>query len=461
VAPGASKSKIGKAERFKGGSVFHFSAFTPFSFRDFSLSPITRRGLFSAALNGVKRSVQAKSRNWESRGRKSGFCFLVSAFCFCLCSLLFPVWAADNCTVCDGPLERVAYFFQDKVAGDKKQLCEKCAHLNRVCYLCGLPAKDDFQELSDGRILCGRDVKAVVLDENEAQQIWEDVKDAVERQFSRFIAFPANITVQPLDRVDLLALFKVPGNDFVCPNVWGCTQRQTNASRVSYKISLLRGLPARVLKATCAHELTHTWISENVPASRKQRMDQDAIEGFCELVAYLYVAAQNDEAQMDVIKSNTYTRGQFALFLEAEHGFGFNEIVDWMKYGVDFRLTGADLGRVRKVEMPGLGNAESANAGEENTERSKSIRAVPDVRVSAPPSALAPTAPETLVLKGITWSKTRPMALINNHTFAANEEGNVRLGPSNVLIRCVAIREDSVVVQVVGSNEPRTLSFAP
>ena len=354
-------------------------------------------------------------------------------------------WGADNCAVCGGPFERVAYFFQDQVAGDKKQVCEKCAHLARICYLCGLPVKEDFQELSDGRILCARDVKVVVLNEDEAQQIWHDVKDAVERQFSRFVTFPENVTIEPLDRVDLLALFKVPGNDYACPNVWGCTQRQTNANRVSYKISLMRGLPARVLKATCAHELTHTWVSENVPAARKLRMDQDAIEGFCELVSYLYVAQQHDEVQMGVIKSNAYTRGQFALFLEAEHRFGFNEIVEWMKYGVDLRLTG-DLGRVRKVEMPGPSDVASA------------ARIVVAPTPAAPSPAVSP-APETLALKGITWSKTRPMALINNHTFEANEEGKVRLGQSNVLIRCVAIREDSVVVQVVGSGGQQTLSL--
>ena len=362
---------------------------------------------------------------------------------------------ADNCAVCGGPLERVAYFFPDKVAGDKKQLCEKCAQLTKICYLCGLPVKGDFQELSDGRILCARDVKSVVLDEEEAQQIWRDVKDAVERQFSRFLAFPENVTVEPLDRVNLLAMFKVPGNDSVCPNVWGCTQRRTNdpARRgMGYKISLLRGLPAPVLKATCAHELTHTWISENVPAARKQRMDQDAIEGFCELVAYLYVAAQHDEAQMGVIRSNAYTRGQFALFLEAEHSFGFNEIVEWLKYGVDLRLTGADLGRVRKVEMPGPtdGGTQKRRSGETAQSPARPFADSPAARV-------APPAPETLALKGILWSKTRPLALINNHTFAANEEGKVRLGQSNVLIRCVAIREDSVVVQIVGSGGQQTL----
>jgi len=170
------------------------------------------------------------------------------------------------------------------------------------------------------------------------------------------------------------------------------------------------------------------------------------------LVAYLYVAAQHDEAQMGVIGSNAYTRGQFALFLEAEHSFGFNEIVEWLKYGVDLRLTGADLGRVRKVEMPAPTDGETEKRRSGETAQSPARRFV-----ASPVARAAPPAPETLALKGILWSKTRPLALINNHTFAANEEGNVRLGQSNVLIRCVAIHEDSVVVQVVGSGEPQTL----
>ena len=322
-----------------------------------------------------------------------------SSFVIASLAVLFVAgraWAADDCAVCGGPLERVAYFFLDKVAGDKKQLCEKCAQLTRICYLCGLPVKGDFQELSDGRVLCARDVKNVVLDEEEAQQIWRDVKDAVERQFSRFLAFPENVTVQPLDRVDLLAMFKVPGNDNVCPNVWGCTQRRTNAAtrNMTYKVSLLRGLPAPVLKATCAHELTHTWISENLPAARKQRMDLDAIEGFCELVAYLYVAAQHDEAQMGAIRSNAYTRGQFALFLEAEHSFGFNEMVEWMKYGVDLRLTGADLGRVRKVEMPGPTDGQKEKPGSGETAQSPARRFV-----DSPVARVAPRSEERRVGK--------------------------------------------------------------
>jgi hypothetical protein len=305
-----------------------------------------------------------------------------------------------------------------------------------------MPVKDNYKELPDGRILCARDVKNVVLDDDEAQRIWNEVRTTLDRQLSRFITFPENTTVEPLDRVDLQEMFKFAGNDYVCPNVWGCTQHVTNDNRVTYKISLLQGLPAPVLRATCAHELTHTWITENVPPARQQHMDQDSVEGMCELVSYLYSEAHNDTAQLAVIKSNTYTRGQFALFLEAERRFGFNEIVEWMKYGVDARLSGKDLDRVRKVEMPATENAPPA---------ARPAR----VFVAPPP----PTAPEALTLKGITWSKTRPMALINNHTFQLNEESEVRLASGNVTVRCLSIQPTAVVIRVGGSNETQTLTL--
>jgi len=350
--------------------------------------------------------------------------------------------AVENCAVCGGQPEQVVYFLTDKVTGEKKQICEKCISIPLQCYLCGLPVKDHYTELPDGRILCARDVKNVVLDEDEAQRIWHDVREAVERQLSRFVNFTEQITVHPLDRVDLQTMFKFAGNDFVCPNVWGCTQPLTNDNRVSYKISLLRGLPPSVLKATCAHELAHTWVSDNVPPARRATLSPDAVEGFCELVSDLLMEAQKDEAQMEVIRNNAYTRGQFALFRDAERQYGFNEIVEWMKFGVDPQLSGAAPDRVRKVEMPVEKKAASPAIA----------RAAPGLQ-----AAPKPPAPDKLTLKGVTWSKTRPMALINDHTFEVKEEAKLPLSESNVVVRCLAINADSVVIQVVGEIEPQTL----
>ena len=348
------------------------------------------------------------------------------------------LWADTACALCGGKIADVVYFWTDKVANVKRPLCQKCSELTTVCYLCGLPVLKDFKELADGRILCARDLKSVVLDEAEVQRLCQQVKESLDRQFVRFLTFPDNVTIAAADRVNLLEMFKFPGNDFSCPNVLGFAECVTNDGRVSFEVSIMSGMTPAAIRSTAAHELTHTWIFENVSAARKKQLARDAIEGFCELVAYDFVASQNDTAQLDVIKSNGYTRGQFTLFLEAERRFGFNDLVDWMKYGVDARLHGDDLTLVREVNMPARTNP-------------------PPQTATATASVTAPTAPATLILKGITWSKTKPLALINDRNFAPNEEGKVRLGQSNVVIRCLAIREDSVVIQVAGASEPQTL----
>ena len=51
------------------------------------------------------------------------------------------------------------------------------------------------------------------------------------------------------------------------------------------------------------------------------------------------------------------------------------------------------------------------------------------------------------------------LALINDRTFEVNEEGKVRVGRTNLLIRCLAIRGDSVRIRVLGSGEELELRF--
>ena len=192
-----------------------------------------------------------------------------------------------------------------------------------------------------------------------------------------------------------------------------------------------------MLKATCAHELTHTWVGENVPADRKQRVDQDAIEGFCELVAYLLLDSQQEENQMKAIRRNFYTRGQVDLFIEAERRFGFNQVREWMQYGVDAVLHKDDLNNVRDVNIP-----------------RRTALPVSNVRNFTPQTA---PAPDSLALKAVIWKPERPMAIINGRTFEAGQQFPMQVGKTNLTVRCLAIGEDSVRVRIVGSGEEREL----
>src|SRR5207248_1385 len=169
------------------------------------------------------------------------------------------------------------FIFTDKVTDEKARICPDCSALREVCFLCGLPVKKDFTSLPDGRYLCDRDARDAILNDDEAKQVYVEVHDALDRLLSRFLTFPAtNITTEVVDRVNLRELFKMPGNDYTCPNVLGYINTRTNRGRIKHSISLLSGLPRAELKAVCAHELSHAWQAENVPTPRKKTLGHDA-----------------------------------------------------------------------------------------------------------------------------------------------------------------------------------------
>ena len=73
-----------------------------------------------------------------------------------------------------------------------------------------------------------------------------------------------------------------------------------------------------------------------------------------------------------------------------------------------------------------------------------------------PPAVPAP-APDTLRLKGISGAGQHRFALINDATLETLERGKVRVGRTNVIVQCLEIRNNSVVIQVAGSNKKEEL----
>jgi hypothetical protein len=80
-------------------------------------------------------------------------------------------------------------------------------------------------------------------------------------------------------------------------------------------------------------------------------------------------------------------------------------------------------------------------------------------RVAVVPRAVLTNAPATsssftlLVLKGISDIKGQRLALINSATVAEGELADIRVGLQIVKIRCLAIREASVLLELDGSKE--------
>jgi len=347
--------------------------------------------------------------------------------------------ADDRCALCGKPIYGTIHVVTDKVTGEKEEICADCIKLP-TCYICGLPVKDGTQ-LPDGRWLCARDAKTVVLKADDIEQICGQVKDDLDRLFARFTTFPENVDVKVIDRIDVNSMFDTEGNAFESPDLLGCIHPDTEGGQKRYKMSVLTGMPLAQLKETCAHEYSHAWVGENVSKERHARLARDSEEGFCEMVGYLLMDSQNEEVEKKRVLQNHYTRGQVDLFIEAEQRFGFNDVLDWMRYGVASKLEAGHVDEIRDVSMPSTKSV----AG--------SLPVYQGTNQIAPKVAPVPT---TIKLEGISWGN-RPAAIINGHTFEVNDLQRVQLGGTNVTIRCLEIRQKSVRIQYSASGKEQEL----
>jgi hypothetical protein len=67
----------------------------------------------------------------------------------------------------------------------------------------------------------------------------------------------------------------------------------------------------------------------------------------------------------------------------------------------------------------------------------------------------------SLVLKGISGSPDHRLVIINNHTFGVGDEGDVITPHSRIHIRCVEIKDNSVVVESGGQRHELSYVSSP
>jgi hypothetical protein len=79
-------------------------------------------------------------------------------------------------------------------------------------------------------------------------------------------------------------------------------------------------------------------------------------------------------------------------------------------------------------------------------------------------SGSAETSPQAgllgLKLKGISGTGEGRMALINNTTLRTGESGLVRAGDQRLQVRCLSIRDNSVLVAIGEDGTPRELRLS-
>jgi hypothetical protein len=281
-------------------------------------------------------------------------------------------------------------------------------------------------------LLCPDDAKESILEQKDAENIFYDVRREVHGILAGTGILRDDIKVSLLDSRQLQNVYQVKYSGHAFSGLQGCTKadKDTNGAAIQYSIYLLSGLPQSHLAAICAHEYAHVWLNENVSTNR--HLDSDTVEGFCELVAYKLVTGRHDTAEQRAIRANAYTRGQMSTLLAADDNFEFYRLIKWIKEGVDERASRYELNRVLV------------------------LKGQPDGLPAWQPPSPTPV-PDILVLKGLSGATQNRFALINDATLGVMEKGKVRFAHTNITIRCLEIRNRSVVIQTEGSNEKQEL----
>ncbi|MEY2408962.1 MAG: hypothetical protein QOF48_1632 [Verrucomicrobiota bacterium] len=344
--------------------------------------------------------------------------------------------APKRCVICGLPLGATFYYVTSPTLAEKQAVCAACSKLKDHCSICRLPLPAaNARKLEDGRLFCERDFRAGVFELKDARRIYEAVRRDVAGILSGYGILPErNITVALAGGSELKKLQLTLPSEHDGEGLLGLTRTEsTGRKQFQHHILLLTGLPKDRLSAVCAHEYTHTWLHENIPADRK--LEKDTVEGFCELIAYKLMVQRHEELQRKIILENAYTRGQVNALVEAENQHNFHRIVKWVQTGVDVALF-----ETNKVQALTLRD-DTDDAGP----------------VWPPPTAIPTRVPNSLTLKGISGTAARRFALINDATLVKNEEAKVRVGSSNVFVRCLEIHPRSVWIQIRGAVAPMEL----
>jgi hypothetical protein len=359
-----------------------------------------------------------------------------------ICGTVSGLAQTPQCRVCDKPVDGRHLRVEDKVRGGEVEVCSACGNLESRCFACSLPVRPSATKLTDGRWLCPRDAKEAVQDNEEARKICLDTRDHLDRLYSRFLSFPeTNVVINIVDRFTLESLFKSPGYGRVCNDIFGAAgSHEVGEGMYVHTISVLSALSRRRLEAVAAHEFAHVWLAENLSPERKATLAPEAVEAFCELIAYQWMEQQGATLEQQAIRASPYTRGQLNAFLAADERHGFNTLLEWVKFGTAARLDAEDSDSVRSARVP----------------PAAAIPAKPPPAVNLPPAPL----PEKLSLRGITGTPGHRLAIINHRTFAVHELARLQLAGTNLVVRCLEIRTNSVLIRIEGTGEQQEL-FLP
>ncbi len=220
-------------------------------------------------------------------------------------------------------------------------------------------------------------------------------------------------------------------------NLFGLTRSTTGAAGAkSHETVSLSGLGPARLAAVTAHEYAHAWVEDNV--TNQVHLDRDALEGFCDLIVYKLMVRRGETREKMVVLANAQGRGQMSGFIQAELPQEFARTLAWVKTGT--RPAGPGEITLLRQHRSGA-TAQGTAAG--------------PVAPPAwpPPRMLITPVPDEIQLRGISGPPGRRLALINDATVAMGESCRVRVGSTNRNLRCLEVRDRSVLVEIDGQPQ--------
>jgi hypothetical protein len=313
-------------------------------------------------------------------------------------------------------------------------VCDDCYKLPDRCSICGLPIRpgDGAIQTGDGRFICKFDKADAVMDLDEAQEVFTDVRREMVELYGRSFAlnYP-DVTVRLFD-VDY---WSEKGREDGLHAFGFANTRKTASGDCTHEVVLLSGRLRTEIAATAAHEYTHLWINENRPPEHV--IDSDTTEAICELSGYKLMEDLNQPEQMKRILNNPYTHGEILKLVEIEKENGIGYILNWVRNGTTPTF-----------------ETESTTVATPVWTRTVVFTNVP------------PRLPEKLMLDGLLLNGTNRRAIIGGVSFAAGDDKQVKLRGRTVEVLCREIHGHEAVLEVDGQPGPVVLKiedgkFAP
>jgi len=325
-----------------------------------------------------------------------------------------PRTANYHCIVCGkGPLTGHIWM------SSHGPICDECAQIKDRCSICGIPVKDGDGHIKtpDGRFICKFDKDNVILTPDQAQDLFDKVRDDVVDLYGPEFALKYNDVPVKLFDVDYWS--EQQGANGLHKFGFSHT-RKTSDGHCSHEVVMLSGRTREEMTATAAHEYTHLWINENRPDDHA--IDPDTVEAICELTAYKLMQKKNLPEMEKRIVENPYTHGKIKTLIAVEHDGGTDYILKWVKESKDQTFD------------------EDAN--------------LPVLPAAAPAPAIV-YKPRPLPV-GLTFTGTMEIgsvqAVINGVAFSAGDEKDLKLRDESVKVRCDQINDDSVKISLNGAR---------